>query len=51
MRYHVTVSDRAESLDERDEVLQQAIDFIQQSAKRSHNRLSLDNLRLSERYL
>lgn len=47
----MTVSDRAESLDERDEVLQQAIDFIQQSAKRWHNRLSLDNLRLSERYL
>jgi len=38
-------------LDERDEALQQAIDFIQQSAKRWHNRFTYKNLRFAERYL
>jgi hypothetical protein len=43
--------DRADSLDERDEALEQALDFIQQSSKRWHNRLTFQNPRLAERYL
>jgi hypothetical protein len=38
-------------LGERDEALQQALDFIQQSAKRWHNRLTFNNLRFAERYI
>lgn len=36
---------------ERDEALEQAIHFIQQSAERWHDRLTYKNLRLAERYL
>src|SRR6266545_2838784 len=39
------------TLDERDEALEQALHFIQQSAERWHNRLTYKNLRLAERYL
>ncbi len=46
----MAVLERAE-LDERDEALQQALDFIQQSAKRWHERLTLNNLRFAERYV
>jgi hypothetical protein len=38
-------------LDERDDVLEQALDFIQQSSERWHHRLTYKNLRLAERYL
>jgi hypothetical protein len=47
----MNVLDRADSLDEQDEALEQALDFIQQSSKRWHNRLTYKNLRLAERYL
>jgi hypothetical protein len=38
-------------LDERDEALEQAIHFIQESAERWHNRLTYKNLRLAKRYI
>jgi hypothetical protein len=44
------VLDRAD-LDERDEAFQQALDFIQQSSKRWHKRLTFKNLRFAERYI
>jgi hypothetical protein len=38
-------------LGEGDQAPQEALDFIDQSVKRWHNRLTLKNLRLAERYL
>ena len=37
--------------DERDEALEEALNFINQAAQRWHNRFTLENLRLSERYI